>query len=493
MGDAAILNYSYWEDSRAEILSITFQLPVKTTSSVARIKIQDVVSGTKFSVDFSFISLVSKNLATLQEKKSGDWVQHCTWRFDENKLTILVNSAGFREEQPIHSTSTSISTKIENNLCRVFFVPKPIVNGVQSMLKIYAPQGYLEERRKLLRQNRLSSSPPAVRPPHEEVPPTGSDAVIERSSSACYSSSDSPSPLPPSYTLLRHLGREEADRRWWTDSTSFSFLRGEDYELLCTSQRTSTNSLYDTSQWGKQSCAVDDHNHSDVVLSLVLPISGVVKKSGYVLESIFYWVAARHDQAEAISTKTKTPDFLLLAEPPTRHEIEDHLDFVDEGILNDGEEASSFPCYNVQAVVTASDSITGSLELNIHFDSTISWPSMRFSRSTQEGSAGRCLPVVVAACKHLRCGDVLVDFVAQRSILYPSEDEVYEEINEIRASGALPNLTTETLDQYVRHIELRYSLIFNLSDEEIEDFQMILWSALRRCVFDETKPPWASS
>lgn len=473
------LNYCHASDTGIETLSISFQLPVKTCSSVAPIKTQAIVPNTKFTVDFSFISLVSKNLSTFQQKKNGEWVEHCTWFFKENILTIEVDSAGFREG---HLLKVSPIAKVEKDSCRVFFAAKSIVEGVQSVLKVFAPKGYLEERRKTLRQSESSCSPPAPAPVHVAGPQPDTGVAREFSYSTS-SSRESPSPFPP-FSLDHRSGKVEG-QLWGINSISSSAVY-EACDLWTNSKSKSYfyNSVDQNSN--KRCCFVDESNPRDVVLSVRLPNSRVAEETGHALEHIAFNLVVIPAQSHGISTTSESTGSSLSEKPSSTSDADGQFGAVGCFAFERNAEVCS-PWYNVKAVLAATGSVSEPLELKVHFDSTVSRPCMAASRSALGNGTSRCRFVVIAECKDLRCGEILLNFGANRCIVFPSEEEVYAQIKEIHLSGALPRLTTETLDQYARHMEMRNSLIFNLCEEDIEDFQMILWSALRRYALEGSK------
>lgn len=479
MNASVALNYGFLDDSGAEKLSITFELPDRSSSSLKPIKVQERVAETEFTVSFSFFLLVSKNVSFFQEKKNGEWVQSCTWFFDRNSLKIVVDSSGFQESQVMNATEN-----LQKDDCCVFSVPKPIMHGVQSMLKVYAPQGYLAKRRKLLRQSVASPSPLAFSPSLEIVTLSDPGVISEASGSTLRTStSPSPAPLSPRHSLqLPHSGFQGSEENSGINFLSSPFLRCQGNESIFKSFSKSDN----YAGLPSVSCTpvVDDHNRSDVVVSLPLPATGVIERTGNILNDIFYKLAVFPAGSLPISRSIDLPDCLSEEKSYQSGELAHLHSYEVEGTCSNKEIVYN-PSWNVQAVLTFPDSLSEPLELAVHFDSTLTRPGTIFSCSFKEQSVIQGCSVVVAACKHLRCGDFFIDFLALRPTFVPSEEVIYEGISEICASGVLPHLASKTLDQYVHEMELRHSHIFKLSEEEIDSFQMSLWSALRQFILKD--------
>lgn len=478
--DASVtLNYGFLDDSGVEKLSITFELPGRGSSSLKRLKVQERLAETEFTVSFSFFVLVSKNVPFFQEKKNGEWVQGCAWFFDCNSLKIVVDSSGFQESPVVNATEN-----LQKDGCCVFCVAKPIIHGVQSMLKVCAPQGYLAKRRKLLRQSVASPSPLSFSPSVEIVTLSDPGVISEGSGSTLRtSSSPSPAPLSPHSSVpLQYSEYQASEEVSGINFFSLPSLRCRDNESIFRSfSKSGSSAGLPPSNYTP---FVDERNRSDVVLSLLLPPTGSIERTGNVLQNIFYKLAVLPAESLPISRSIDTPERLSEEKSYQSGQLVHHQPYIVGGTRSNKEIICN-SSWNVQAVLTSSDSFSELLELAVHFDSTLARPDAIFSSFLREEAVIQGRSVVVAACKHLRCGDFFIDFLAQRPTFVPSEDEIYELVNKLCASGALPHLTSKTLDQYVHQMELCHSHIFKLSEEEIEDFQMTLWSALRRFILKE--------
>eukprot|EP00796_Vickermania_ingenoplastis_P008386 gene8386-5874_t len=147
------------------------------------------------------------------------------------------------------------------------------------------------------------------------------------------------------------------------------------------------------------------------------------------------------------------------------------------------------PIFNVSAVQMRNGS--GDF-VEVHFDSTQHRPGvMKESRplSARVGQTSiRRRMITVAECNGLHCGGLSIDLYVRRSVEMPTEDELYNELQRMLKDNQtkLP-LDASSVEYYTDALESRFRHLLELSEEDIEEFHLMLWSAVRRCIFDSAK------
>lgn len=135
-----------------------------------------------------------------------------------------------------------------------------------------------------------------------------------------------------------------------------------------------------------------------------------------------------------------------------------------------------------------SESQFGTSVFHLHFDSTkVATRHATGSLVTEcRGSqSARRREVIVANCRGMKVGALIVDFTVTRSVTIPREDDVYASCQKALArSSAAELFSTENLDNLFQIVASRYPFLLSLGGAEVDDFYLLLWSSARRCLLE---------
>lgn len=425
--------------SRGSVKVVTVSVPLHEVSVKNRIlvKLEKASSpDTRFHVDLTVhrisVGKLDGALRKLAANKNTTLSPYCCWHMKQNVLSLTVESSGFTEE----------GAETPDSLCRLFALNKMIGTELQVFFAIFAPAGYLAT------SFRETTPSPEPVPSETEYP-----AVARRLILSSSSGSGSASALNKTISAAGSPG-------------------GGLIGILSSTPR-------------QGHFLIADECKTDVVLK-------------------FYPLRFREAAFTTSGSIYSSLGFSLYIQfSPQGSRDEDEQMFIDGfSGRNTVEEV-----FNVSAIVNGTDgkgtfaAPTLDRAIEIHFDSTKHRPSAArqsrpFSGRLSATNAGGPLSArrghaTVAECKGLRCGEYVIDFSVTRSIVFPREEEVYMQLRDELMGNATESpstlLSDETVEKYSELLVSRYGEVSSLSEEEVEDFQAVVWAAIRRCILDSAK------
>lgn len=429
---------------------------VKNLSIVLARCTKKEVPATNYLVDFSLTKVprtpkppTSAILENLALEKNHVLSEGCSWNINKKVFSISVKSSALVEND------VRATTNADTDHARLFsLLNKEIGKLVKVTLTVFGPPDLTSTHTSL----------PLVSP--HPIPPSAQSTPRIIGSLASVARQLSVTPTP----------------RVISASPSETFKQEKDHQV------DHTLSIY-------------DENPSSVLLTLDLPEGSFTNASfsGSVATSLFFTLSV---QKVLSSQKTDSAANVMqegsLEAGNIAHTFNVHLSVKKK--MEEIEEKSSKQ--NAHRSLAKEEPCSC---LSIYFDATQVCPTALRQSSPPESSNLRSgsassleatlrRTVVVAQCNSVIEKMYRVVLLVTAPVYVPQESEVYAEVKELISRNAVENPSTTPqpndilgIDRCIQRIEAKYPSVFQLPEDEIEEFQLFVWSAVRQAIIDQAR------